>query len=144
MHILTMLFLLKLYSIEDSQASRTLLEFMNSTHRAAIMFQDNPMNHYLPDNRHAQMITELREAALKTDWRDQMTEVLANHDIMPEVCRADEVLDLGRHAAAHIAKDGADFRDAHAAISATHNRPAPTGRLNLDELFAVADDEKAA
>lgn len=49
------------------------------------------MNHYLTDDRHAQLIEDLRAAALSgDDWRGRITEVLAVAGVMPECCREDE------------------------------------------------------
>lgn len=35
------------------------------------------------------LLTDLRAAALTTDWRSAMAEVLAGADLLPEVCRGD-------------------------------------------------------
>lgn len=44
---------------------------------------------FLPDAVYAQLLSDLRAAALTTDWRSAMCEVLAGADLMPEVCRGD-------------------------------------------------------
>ncbi len=35
------------------------------------------------------LLSDLRAAALTTDWRSAMAEVLAGADLLPEVCRGD-------------------------------------------------------
>lgn len=35
------------------------------------------------------LLSDLRAAALTTDWRSAMAEVLAGADLMPEACRGD-------------------------------------------------------
>lgn len=44
---------------------------------------------FLPDSHYDRLLTGLRAAALTTDWRSAMAEVLAGADLLPEVCRAD-------------------------------------------------------
>jgi hypothetical protein len=42
---------------------------------------------FLPD--YDRLLSDLRTAALTTDWRSAMAEVLAGADLMPETCRGD-------------------------------------------------------
>lgn len=44
---------------------------------------------FLPDATYDRLLSDLRAAALTTDWRSAMAEVLAGADLMPEVCRGD-------------------------------------------------------
>jgi hypothetical protein len=42
---------------------------------------------FLPD--YDRLLSDLRAAALTTDWRSALAEVLAGADLLPEVCRGD-------------------------------------------------------
>ncbi|MFP5479250.1 MAG: hypothetical protein ACLGIE_06095 [Alphaproteobacteria bacterium] len=44
---------------------------------------------FLPDATYDRLLSDLRAAALTTDWRSALAEVLAGADLMPEVCRGD-------------------------------------------------------
>lgn len=47
------------------------------------------MTTFLPDEAYDRFLTDLRAAALTTDWRSAMAEVLAGADVLPECCRGD-------------------------------------------------------
>ena len=44
---------------------------------------------FFPDSTYDRLLADLRAAALNTDWRSAMAEVLACADVMPEGCRSD-------------------------------------------------------
>ena len=44
---------------------------------------------FLPDATYDLLLSDLRAAALTTDWRSALAEVLAGADLLPEVCRGD-------------------------------------------------------
>lgn len=44
---------------------------------------------FIPDATYDRLLTDLRAAALNTDWRSAMAEVLACADVIPEGCRVD-------------------------------------------------------
>lgn len=47
------------------------------------------MHTFINDDRYSELLSDLRAAALTTDWRSALAEALACVDIMPEVCRGD-------------------------------------------------------
>ncbi|MDO9581850.1 MAG: hypothetical protein Q7J24_01875 [Desulfomicrobium sp.] len=58
------------------------------------------MPFFIPDADYPGFLADLREAALTSDWRSAMAEVLGGADVLPEVCRADFVEEGERVAAA--------------------------------------------
>jgi hypothetical protein len=47
------------------------------------------MPHFIPDQTYDALLNALRAAALTTDWRSALAEVLGGADVLPDVCRGD-------------------------------------------------------
>jgi hypothetical protein len=47
------------------------------------------MPHFIPDTVYGRLLSDLRDAALSSDWRSALAEALGAADLLPEVCRAD-------------------------------------------------------
>ena len=47
------------------------------------------MTFFILNDDYDRLLTELRDAALSSDWRSAVAEVLGGVDVLPEVCRGD-------------------------------------------------------